>query len=275
VGDRAEAGAVEGDSGSLYSAASFLAKSPLGIIALSLVLVYAMAAVVVFGASSLDASSRSPLIWFLVGYPVLVLLVFMWLIARHPNRLYGPRDFRDDGAFLATSLGQLESVAYLASARALRAGKVDSGDDREVAGVVEAVVRGAQVRRRGQVLWVDDHPENTVWERGAFRSIGVDVRLALTTEQGLEALDGGSFGLVISDMAREEGPREGYALLDEMRRRGDRTPLVFYSSSSTPEQVREARRHGGLGSVSDPAELYDLTLAVVAAPADLRSHDRR
>ena len=73
-----------------------LAKNPLGIIALFIVLVYGFAALVTAFAGSLSPSERLPLIWFLVLFPILVLAVFSWLVSRHGGKLYAPGDYRDE-----------------------------------------------------------------------------------------------------------------------------------------------------------------------------------
>ena len=83
------------------SAAQKLSRNPLGIIALFIVLVYGIAALVLGLASrDLSAAERVPLIWFLVGFPFVVLFVFAWLVSRHHTKLYSPADFRDDEAFI-------------------------------------------------------------------------------------------------------------------------------------------------------------------------------
>jgi len=82
-----------------------LARNPLGIIALFLLLVYGIAGLV-FGlaAKNLSVLERQPLIWFLVVFPVLVLVLFAWLVARHHTKLYAPSDYRDtEGFFRALS----------------------------------------------------------------------------------------------------------------------------------------------------------------------------
>jgi CheY-like chemotaxis protein len=89
------------------------------------------------------------------------------------------------------------------------------------------------------VLWVDDNPRNNVYERKALESVGVRFKLSENTADALNILLGQSFGAVISDMARREGPREGYVLLDALRARGDDTPLFFYASTNAPEHKRE------------------------------------
>ncbi len=78
-----------------------LSKNPLGTISLFIVLVYGIAAFV-FGSTVdlLTPDERLPLIYFVVGFPVLVLGVFGWLVSRHHTKLYSPKDYRDDTAFL-------------------------------------------------------------------------------------------------------------------------------------------------------------------------------
>jgi CheY-like chemotaxis protein len=244
-----------------------LAKNPLGIVALALVLVYALASLVTFG-TALDTVLRAPLVWFLVIYPVLVLAVFAWLIAKHPNRLYAPGDFRNDDAFLAATQGQLQSVAFLAAAQARHEGDgaVLPSAERDVSEVIDTVVRHVRGTSKSQILWVDDRPENNVWERKAFVAAGAEIKLALNTIQALELLHLQNFDLVISDMGRIEGPREGYTLLDAMRGRGDKTPLVFYSGSNSAAHKEETRQHGGQGCTGDPTELFDLVMALITRP---------
>jgi hypothetical protein len=83
------------------SIAHKLARNPLGIIALFIVLVYAIAALVT-GTGNLSPEDRRPLIYFLVAFPPLVLWVFYRLVTGHHTKLYAPQDFQDkDGFFRA------------------------------------------------------------------------------------------------------------------------------------------------------------------------------
>jgi tetratricopeptide (TPR) repeat protein len=81
--------------------ARHLARNPLGIIALFIVLVYGTAGLV-FGlsGSQFDAQQKWALILFLVLFPVLVFFGFVWLVAKHSHRLYAPSDFRNDDSFV-------------------------------------------------------------------------------------------------------------------------------------------------------------------------------
>ncbi len=85
---------------SFGSTANGLAKNPLGIIALFIVLIYGFAALTLGFNSKLEAAERLPLVWFLVAFPVAVLLLFGWLVSRHHEKLYAPSDFRSDDVFL-------------------------------------------------------------------------------------------------------------------------------------------------------------------------------
>ncbi|MEZ6139014.1 MAG: pYEATS domain-containing protein [Zavarzinella sp.] len=78
-----------------------LSRNPLGIIALFIVLVYGFACLVV-GVGKTEPCERSPLIWFLVIFPVMVLGVFAWLVSRHHKKLYAPTDYKDETHFVAT-----------------------------------------------------------------------------------------------------------------------------------------------------------------------------
>lgn len=112
--------------------------------------------------------------------------------------------------------------------------------------------------RRKHILWVDDRPDNNIHERAAFESIGFSFTLALSTEEALQMLSVERVAAIISDMGRREGPREGYALLDAVRSRGDETPFFIYAGSNAPEHKREAAEHGAQGCTNNPQELFEL-----------------
>lgn len=80
--------------------ASGLARNPLGIIALFIVLVYGLAALVTAFAGSFTEYEKIPLIYFLVGYPILVLGVFAWLVSKHSGKLFAPADFKNEDNYV-------------------------------------------------------------------------------------------------------------------------------------------------------------------------------
>lgn len=85
------------------SSAKDLAKNPLWIIALFIVLVYGFACLLFgFSAEKLISEERIPIIYFVILFPVAILILFGWLVSRHHDKLYAPSDFKDDNSFLAT-----------------------------------------------------------------------------------------------------------------------------------------------------------------------------
>lgn len=78
-----------------------------------------MATVVVIQGNKLTTHERDIFVWFLVGYPVLVLLTFSWLVSRHSAKLYAPQDFKDQSHWMAL---QQVGAAIVAAAEASRDG---------------------------------------------------------------------------------------------------------------------------------------------------------
>lgn len=93
--------------------ARYLARNPLGIVALFISLIYGFATLLLgISASALQPSERVPLVWFVVLFPILVLVCFYILVTRHHGKLYAPDDYRDDQSFLQT-LSPLQQAARL------------------------------------------------------------------------------------------------------------------------------------------------------------------
>ena len=223
-----------------------LAKTPLGILALFLVFVYGIAALL-FSTTSLSASERTPLIYFLVGFPVLLLFIFVFLVTRHYDKISVSKEERIEGAL----------------ARAT----IKNSDAQKSERISEVVEGSSEINpkrwNRKRILWVDDRPENNVYERHAFEERGIAFTLALSTDQALDMLHQQKFDAIISDMGRKEGPQEGYVLLEAIQEEGCLTPFFIYSSSDAWEHKQEAKRHGAQDSCGNPSDLYEMVTNVV------------
>lgn len=78
-----------------------LAKNPLGIIALFILLIYGIAGLVLgTSGTHLESSQKTILVWFFALFPFAVLFSFVWLVSKHHAKLYSPSDFRNDEGFL-------------------------------------------------------------------------------------------------------------------------------------------------------------------------------
>jgi len=238
-----------------------LARNPLGIIALFIVLVYGFAALVTTFNSSFTPAERLPLVYFLVIFPVLVLGVFTWLVSAHSNKLFAPSDFKNEDNYVKM---QMSVVASLVAASSK---DKSSASESEIKDIVELVQDASSAKRasiqgdkshRNQLLWVDDRPDNNINERQAFEALGIRFTLALSTKEALEKISQQQYAAIISDMGRKEGPREGYVLLDTLRKQGIQTPLFFYAASNAPEHKQETLAHGGQGCTNRAQELFQM-----------------
>jgi CheY-like chemotaxis protein len=118
---------------------------------------------------------------------------------------------------------------------------------------------------RRRILWVDDRPDNNIYERQVFESLGLTFELALSTDEALERLGHSRYGAIISDMGRPEGPQEGYRLLQAVRASDRVTPFFIYASSNDPRHKREAAGRGAQGATNSASELVDLVTQALSS----------
>ena len=250
-------------SKSFGETARSLARNPLGIIALFIVLVYGFASLVTAFTGSFTPAERLPLIYFLIVFPVLVLGVFAWLVSKHSGKLFAPSDFKDEENYVKMQMSVVASLTAAAAKGDTPASEAQLHKIVETVRAAGPATVAAGDDWRDHILWVDDRPENNVYERRAFEAMGLRFTLALSTDEAFERLSQARYAAIISDMKRREGPREGYVLLDRLRKEGDRTPLFFYTASSIPEHKLETREHGGQGCTSSGQELFEMVTRAV------------
>lgn len=77
-------------------------RNPLSIIALFVTTIYLIAGIII--GINFDhlygASERLPLIWFVILFPIIILVVFVVLVVKYNEKLYGPKDFDNQEGFL-------------------------------------------------------------------------------------------------------------------------------------------------------------------------------
>jgi len=258
---------MEDQTKSFGDTAVSLARNPLGIIALFIVLVYGLASLVMLFAKDLQPADKTPLIYFQVIFPVLVLGVFYVLVSKHSEKLFGPSDYKDEANYVR----MMEIVAKLSAASATSGSQTS---DKDLKGIVKAVIAtNARAVPSGdtttrQILWVDDNPDNNTFVRQAFESAGLQVTTALSTDEAFQKMASTKFGAIISDMVRPEGKTAGYDLLDKMRQGGNNTPLYFYAGSNSAEHKIMTKERGGQGSTNSAKELFELVMnAVTGQPS--------
>jgi CheY-like chemotaxis protein len=107
------------------------------------------------------------------------------------------------------------------------------------------------------VLWVDDHPKNIATLIASLKESGFNVTTVPSTRQALRILDEKEFAWILSDMARTEEGRDnekaGLDFLREVRRRGIKTPVAFYTSTRSANTLREEVLNSGAVEITASA----------------------
>lgn len=85
----------------------------------------------------------------------------------------------------------------------------------------------ATVRLR-RLLWVDDHPDNNVYESIALQHLGFLITSTTTTESALAYLGAFEFQVVVTDQTRGDDTDAGRKLLGAVRAQHPKVPVVFY-----------------------------------------------
>ena len=123
----------------------------------------------------------------------------------------------------------------------------------------------------GRLLWVDDHPQNNIYEARFFANHRIAVHNVTGSADALRLLAIYDYSLVISDMGRGEDRLAGLKLAGEMRRRGDDTPLIIYTVRPDGAEAQRAQREmvaeaGAQGVVVTPQEARSVVLKLFGNP---------
>lgn len=207
-----------------------------------------------------------------VAWPILVAFVLVRFSPALKSffESLGEFSLKGPGFEASAKRKQAEVAAALAAAAASRPNLAATPETtaratRDTAELVAEKVTPRLLRRaqKATILWVDDRPENNVYERKSLEALGANILIAKSTEEALAILKNQRADLIISDMGRPPDARAGYTLLSQLREAGNMTPYVIYAGSNAPEHNAEARRHGALGSTNRATELFEYVLSVL------------
>jgi CheY-like chemotaxis protein len=108
-----------------------------------------------------------------------------------------------------------------------------------------------------RILWVDDKPAWNRLECRALEGLGAHIVTVESTYSALSCLAAEDYDLLISDIARTEGPLEGLEALPRFSRVAPDTRVVLYVG-----HVDAACPPGAFGITADPDELLHLCMDV-------------
>jgi len=146
--------------------------------------------------------------------------------------------------------------------------KVFTSDARLMTGIPAEVLREKLTPRK--VLWVDDNPDNNIWERQALESYGVEFVLAQSTAEAVQKWqekeeEEGPFTAIISDMGRVGDAQAGYTLLSIVKEAPIQVPYFIYTAANHQESLfsHHAKVRGAQGLTSDPDALVAMVVAAI------------
>jgi CheY-like chemotaxis protein/Sec-independent protein translocase protein TatA len=209
-----------------------------------------------------------------IGWPLVVVFVLLFFGPQLRTFLQNLGELRfkvgATGVEASITKQQAEAAAYLGAATAQRSTDAAAGSPTEqaqgIARVVTESVRPASTKQlaNSTVLWVDDRPNNNVYERMSLEALGIQFVISTSTDDAVAKLRAGRYDLVISDMGRPPDPRAGYTLLAEIRDKLKLTvPFLIYAGSNLPEHDAEARQSGASGSTGNPRDLFRRVVAIL------------
>ncbi|WP_231905131.1 MULTISPECIES: response regulator [Streptomycetaceae] len=110
----------------------------------------------------------------------------------------------------------------------------------------------ADLLRGGNVLWVDDRPEGNSPLVELFRTAGMNVELALSTEEAVPLLRRRPYDIIISDFDRNGDSEAGIKMLRLLEQYHIDVPVLIYTGRFDPERGVDHRIFAG---TSAPVEL--------------------
>jgi CheY-like chemotaxis protein len=206
-------------------------------------------------------------------WPLAVLIIFFYL--RNPLK-----KLLDDLIEINFKAGPFETtakrkqVAAASLSAAMAHWQDQAPDDKQIPAVEKAkeiaqkvdelITPGASRKLEGtSILWVDDRPMLTTYERQALEALGIQFTISKSTEDALERLGRKTFDVIISDMSRPPDQQAGYTLLEKIKEMHITTPCIIYASGKKPEYKEEARRRGAFGNTNEPQELLELVVKAI------------
>jgi len=124
----------------------------------------------------------------------------------------------------------------------------------------------------GRLLWVDDHPQNNIYEERFFEDRRIAVHTVTGSTDALRLLAMYDYDAVVSDMGRGEDRLAGIRLVERMRARGDQTPFLIYTLRPDGEAAQQAQQRlaaeaGAQGVAVTPEEVRSVILRLFDNPA--------
>jgi CheY-like chemotaxis protein len=150
---------------------------------------------------------------------------------------------------LAAEVAQTRDIAESLRKQNEKFAQTEAGRDLDRA--AELAVKARKAVGSGSIapiLWVDDMPQNNTSLIDSLRSLDIEVELARSTGEAVEAFNRRSYGLLISDLGRQEGanynPNAGVDLIRAVRAEDPVVPIIIFATHRAVAMEDELLREG-------------------------------
>lgn len=243
----------------LVKSAKSYSRTILGLISLMVIQTYAYVFLAIVYGQNLSELNKTLLFLFAVLFPFFLFGGLLWIIAKHPILIMDVRNYKNEEVYLRV-------IKILASANLKNKQNDEFQTEEKKRANVDTFVRTVMdyaeqnIDASRYILWVDDNPNNNVYERIALEQLGWKFVLATSTKEALLHINQRDYAAIISDMSRMEGTDEGYVLLRQLRNKNISTPYIIYTSSATLSERHEAICRGAMALTDNMEELINMVM---------------
>lgn len=181
------------------------------------------------------------------------------------------RFFLETSDRLAAEASKVQGIADKLRSQNQAHAQTEPGSDLNRA--AESAMRVREAVGKGSIapiLWVDDVPQNNAAIVDALRSLDIEVQLAKSTSEALDLLNRRSYGLIISDLGRQESdgynPTAGVDLIRAVRARDSVVPIFIFGTHRALSMQEDLLRHGATFVTSRASALFEEATRAVTVP---------
>lgn len=114
----------------------------------------------------------------------------------------------------------------------------------------QTAISNTESNRFKHILWVDDSPKNNSFLVATLKERGIEIDIALTTNEGLELAAKNDYDAVISDMNRPEDDHAGIDFTKKLRARDRRMPIYIFCGGWAAKNLREEALKAGVTDIT-------------------------
>jgi CheY-like chemotaxis protein len=112
------------------------------------------------------------------------------------------------------------------------------------------IVHRASGVTRKRILWVDDNPKNNSYLVASLEERGVQVDIALSTDEALAKFNKSHYDFVISDMRRPENDKAGIELVHKIKALSPSTPIFIFCGPWAARNLRTEAMKAGAAEIT-------------------------